>query len=59
MLDIAEAIFTDIALCLKHNKWTVRETFGGEDVIQVMPGQFEGEANVEVMTGEDFITRCE
>jgi len=33
MLDIAEAIFTDIALCLKHNKWTVRETFGGEDVI--------------------------
>ena len=36
---------------------TVRKTFGGDDIIYVLP-EFEGETNVEVMTADDFITRC-
>ena len=57
MLDIAEAIFNMIAQCLIHHNLTVRQTFGGEDIIYNLP-EFEGEKNVEVMTADDFITRC-
>ena len=57
MLDIAEAIFNMIAQCLIMHSLTVRETFGGEDIIYNLP-EFEGEVNVEVMTADDFITRC-
>ena len=38
-----------IAQCLMMHNLTVRQTFGGEDIIYVLP-EFEGEANVEVMT---------
>ena len=57
MLDIAEAIFNAIAQCLNEKKMTVRQTFGGDDMIHVLD-DFEGEENVEVMTADDFITRC-
>lgn len=57
MLDIAEAIFNMIAQCLLMHDLTVRQTFGGEDIIYNLP-EFEGEKNVEVMTADDFITRC-
>ena len=57
MLDIAEAIFNAIAQCLQKQNFTVRQTFGGEDMIHVLE-DFEGESNVEVMTADDFITRC-
>jgi len=36
---------------------TVRQTFGGDDIIYNLE-EFEGETNVEVMTADDFITRC-
>ena len=57
MLDIAESIFNMIAHCLMMHNLTVRQTFGGEDIIYNLP-EFEGETNVEVMTADDFITRC-
>ena len=57
MLDIAESIFNMIAQCLMQHDLTVRKTFGGDDIIYVLP-EFEGEPNVEVMTADDFITRC-
>ena len=57
MLDIAEAIFNMIAQCLMVHNLTVRQTFGGEDIIYNL-AEFEGEKNVEVMTADDFITRC-
>ncbi len=57
MLDIAEAIFNSIAQQLMIHSLTVRETFGGDDIIYNLE-EFEGEANVEVMTADDFITRC-
>ena len=57
MLDIAENIFNQIARCLMVQNYTVRQTFGGEDIIYVLE-EFEGEQNVEVMTADDFITRC-
>ena len=41
---------------MMHNL-TVRQTFGGEDIIYNLP-EFDGEKNVEVMTADDFITRC-
>ena len=57
MLDIAEAIFNMIAQCLMQRNLTVRQTFGGDDMIHVL-SEFEGQDNVEVMTADDFITRC-
>ena len=57
MLDIAEAIFNSIAQCLQMHNLTVRQTFGGEDIIYNLP-EFDGEKNVEVMTADDFLTRC-
>ena len=57
MLDVAEAIFNMIAQCLMRQNLTVRQTFGGEDMIHVLE-EFEGQENVEVMTADDFITRC-
>jgi hypothetical protein len=57
MLDIAEYIFNTIAQCLLHHRLTVRQTFGGDDMIHVLE-EFEDEKNVEVMTADDFITRC-
>jgi ferritin len=36
----------------------VTETFGDNDIIQILE-EFEGEQNVEVMTADDFLTRCE
>ena len=57
MLDIAEAIFNNIAQCLMMHNLTVRQTFGGEDIIYNLP-EFDGEKNVEVMTADDFLTRC-
>lgn len=57
MLDIAEAIFNNIAQCLMVHNLTVRQTFGGEDIIYNLP-EFDGEKNVEVMTADDFLTRC-
>jgi len=57
MLDIAEAIFNMIAQCLMQRNLTVKQTFGGEDMIHVLE-EFEGQENVEVMTADDFITRC-
>ena len=57
MLDIAEAIFNMIAQCLMQYNATVRQIFGGEDIIYNLE-EFEGEKNVEVMTADDFITRC-
>ena len=33
------------------------QTFGGEDVIHVLP-EFDGDVNVEVLTADDFLTRC-
>jgi hypothetical protein len=35
----------------------VRQTFGGDDMIHVLE-EFEREKNVEVMTADDFLTRC-
>ena len=57
MLDIAEQAFTLISQTLLARNLTVRQTFGGEDMIHVLP-EFEGEQNVEVMTSDDFFTRC-
>lgn len=57
MLDIAEAIFNGIAQCLIQQNYTVEQVFGGEDIIHVLD-EFDGEANVRVMTADDFITRC-
>ena len=57
MLDIAEAIFNQIAQCLMKHNLTVRQTFGGDDIIYNLP-EFDGEKNVEVMTADDFLTRC-
>lgn len=57
MLDIAESIFNNIAQCLMMHNLTVRQTFGGEDIIYNLP-EFDGETNVEVMTADDFLTRC-
>jgi len=39
------------------HKLTVRQTFGGEDIIYNLP-EFDGEKDVEVMTADDFLTRC-
>jgi hypothetical protein len=36
---------------------SVRETFGNEDMIHVLQ-EYDGEENVEVMTADDFVTRC-
>ena len=36
---------------------SVRDIFGQEDIIHVLP-EFDGEENVEVMTCDDFVTRC-
>ena len=36
---------------------TVRQTFGGDDMIHILE-EFEGQENVAVMTADDFITRC-
>ena len=33
------------------------QTFGEDDIIHVLD-TFEGEQNVEVMTADDFFTRC-
>ena len=57
MLDIAEAIFNEIARCLMEKNLSVRQTFGGEDIIYNLE-EFDGEQNVEVLTADDFITRC-
>jgi hypothetical protein len=57
MLDIAEAIFNLIVQSLLQRNLTVRDAFGGEDMIHVLP-DFEGEPNVKVMTADDFLTRC-
>lgn len=57
MLDIAESIFNSIAQCLQVHNLSVRQTFGGEDIIYNLP-DFDGEKNVEVMTADDFLTRC-
>ena len=57
MLDIAENIFNMIANCLLKQELTVKQTFGGEDMIHVLE-EFERERNVEVMTADDFMTRC-
>lgn len=57
MLDVAEQIFEAIAQCLTHHNLTVRQTFGGDDMIHVLE-EFEDEQNVEVMTADDFLTRC-
>lgn len=57
MLDQAEAIFTQISQCLLSQNLTVQETFGDQDIIQVLD-EFEGEQDVEVMTADDFLTRC-
>ncbi len=57
MLDMAEQIFQQIAQCLMHQDMSVRETFGSEDMIHVLQ-EYDGEENVEVMTADDFVTRC-
>lgn len=57
MLDTAEQIFALIADCLVKQQLSVANTFGSEDMIHVLPN-FEGEDNVEVMTADDFLTRC-
>lgn len=57
MLDTAEQIFALIADCLVKQQLNVANTFGSEDMIHVLPN-FEGEDNVEVMTADDFLTRC-
>ena len=57
MLDIAEEIFNMIAQCLYQRNLTVEQTFGGNDVIHVLE-EFDGEQNVQVLTGDDFLTRC-
>lgn len=57
MLDIAENIFNMIAHCLQRQELSVRQTFGGDDMIHVLE-EFEREKNVEVMTADDFLTRC-
>jgi hypothetical protein len=46
-----------IADCLVKQQLSVASTFGSEDMIHVLPN-FEGEENVEVMTADDFLTRC-
>jgi len=35
----------------------VRDVFGREEMIHVL-AEFENEPNVEVMTADDFLTRC-
>ena len=57
MLDISETVFHVIAQCLAHQELTVLQTFGQDDIIHVLEN-FEGEKNVEVMTADDFFTRC-
>ena len=57
MLDISETVFHVIAQCLVHQGLTVMQTFGEDDIIHVLD-TFEGEQNVEVMTADDFFTRC-
>jgi len=57
MLDIAEYIFNTISQCLQHHGLTVHQTFGGDDMIHILE-EFEDEKNVEVMTADDFLTRC-
>ena len=41
MLDIAEDIFNMISQCLLRRGLTVRDTFGGDDMIHVLE-EFEG-----------------
>lgn len=57
MLDIAEEIFNLIAQSLYQRNLSVEQTFGGEDVIHILP-EFDGEENVAVLTADDFMTRC-
>lgn len=57
MLDIAEAILGAISRQLMEHKISVKQTFGGQDIIYNLE-EFEGERNVQVMTADDFITRC-
>ena len=42
---------------MQHHGLTVPQTFGGDDMIHVLE-EFEEEKNVEVMTADDFLTRC-
>ena len=42
---------------MQHHGLTVSQTFGGDDMIHVLE-KFEEEKNVEVMTADDFLTRC-
>lgn len=57
MLDIAEYIFNTISQGLQYHGLTFHQTFGGDDMIHVLE-EFEDEKNVEVMTADDFLTRC-
>ena len=57
MLDTAEQVFNLISQQLILKDLAVAETFGSEDIIHVIQG-FEGQENVEVLTFDDFLTRC-
>lgn len=57
MLDAAEETFNYISQCLVQRHLTVRNTFGSEEIVHVLE-EFEGEQNVEVITADDFLTRC-
>ena len=46
-----------IAQCLMSQGESVRDVFGKEEMIHVL-AEFENEPNVEVMTADDFLTRC-
>ena len=35
----------------------MEQTFGHEDMIHILP-EFEGDQDVQVMTADDFLTRC-
>lgn len=54
---MAEQIFMLVAQRLLSKSMSVRDAFGQEDMIHVLP-EFDGEENVEVMTSDDFVTRC-
>lgn len=57
MLEVAENVFKLVAQTLYMRMISVQEAFGGDDMIHLLQ-EFQGETDVQVMTCDDFFTRC-
>ena len=56
MLDIAEAIFREIAEKLLENDWSVKDVFDHPKLVHVIP-TYEDKANVVAISAQNFLGR--